>query len=43
MAIVTVNGPIEADSSARRSAHEHIFCDTSGDFIASRPPNIARA
>ena len=32
MAIVTVNGPIEADQLGLTLAHEHIFCDTSGDF-----------
>jgi phosphotriesterase-related protein len=32
MAIVTVNGPIEADQLGPTLAHEHIFCDTSGDF-----------
>ena len=36
MAIVTVNGPIEADQLGLTLAHEHIFCDTSGDFRA--PP-----
>ena len=32
MGIVTVNGPIEADQLGLTLAHEHIFCDTSGDF-----------
>ena len=32
MAIMTVNGPIEADRLGLTLAHEHIFCDTSGDF-----------
>ena len=40
MPIVTVNGPIEPDELGLTLAHEHIFCDTSGDFRAP-PPQIA--
>jgi phosphotriesterase-related protein len=40
MTIVTVNGPIEPDQLGLTLAHEHIFCDTSGDFRAP-PPDIA--
>ena len=32
MAIMTVNGLIEADQLGLTLPHEHIFCDTSGDF-----------
>lgn len=39
MTIVTVNGPIAADELGLTLAHEHIFCDTSGDFRAP-PPHI---
>ena len=39
MAIVTVNGPIEAAQLGLTLAHEHIFCDTSGDF-REPPANI---
>ena len=41
MEIVTVNGPIDARQFGMTLGHEHIFCDTSGDFIAP-PPEIAR-
>ena len=37
MAIMTVNGPIEPDQLGLTLAHEHIFCDTSGDF--REPPD----
>ena len=40
MPIATVNGPIEPDELGLTLAHEHIFCDTSGDFRAP-PPQIA--
>src|SRR2546430_3046148 len=39
MAIMTVNGPIEADQLGLTLAHEHIFCDTSGDY-REPPANI---
>jgi phosphotriesterase-related protein len=40
MAIMTVNGPIEPERLGLTLAHEHIFCDTSGDF-RTPPPDIA--
>lgn len=40
MAIMTVNGLIEADKLGLTLPHEHIFCDTSGDFRAP-PARIA--
>ena len=40
MAIMTVNGPIEPDQLGLTLAHEHIFCDTSGDF-REPPAHIA--
>jgi phosphotriesterase-related protein len=39
LTIVTVNGPIAAGELGLTLAHEHIFCDTSGDFRAP-PPHI---
>ena len=35
MAVMTVNGPIDAAELGRTLPHEHIFSDTSPDF---RPP-----
>jgi phosphotriesterase-related protein len=40
MTIMTVNGPIEGDQLGPTLAHEHIFCDTSGDFLEP-PADIA--
>ena len=40
MPIVTVNGPVESEELGLTLAHEHIFCDTSGDF-RSPPAHIA--
>jgi phosphotriesterase-related protein len=40
MPIMTVNGPIEPDELGLTLAHEHIFCDTSGDF-REPPEHIA--
>jgi phosphotriesterase-related protein len=40
MAIMTVNGPIEPDQLGLTLAHEHIFCDTSGDY-REPPEHIA--
>lgn len=40
MPIVTVNGPVESEELGLTLAHEHIFCDTSGDF-REPPAHIA--
>jgi phosphotriesterase-related protein len=37
MPIMTVNGPVEPGELGVTLAHEHIFCDTSGDF--REPPS----
>jgi phosphotriesterase-related protein len=39
MAIITVEGPIEPDQLGHTLPHEHIFCDTSGDY-REPPPHI---
>jgi phosphotriesterase-related protein len=39
MAIITVNGLIDANELGMTLPHEHIFCDTSGDYRAP-PPHI---
>ena len=39
MPIMTVNGPIEPGELGLTLAHEHIFCDTSGDFREPPAPH----
>lgn len=41
MAVITVRGEIEAGELGPTIGHEHIFCDTSGDYV--EPPERVKA